>query len=564
MLLTRLHKFLTAPTKQFNSSMVFWFSLSLTFAAVYGLLGLQIAFSSEYVVQDDARQHLFWMRRFLDPQLFHNDLLADYFQSVAPWGYSKLYQLFAAVGIDPIVLSKFLPIVLGLITTAYCFGVCLQLLPVPIAGFIASLLLNQNMWLGDDLVSATPRAFVYPLFVAFLYYVLRSQTLPCAIAIALSGLFYPPLLFLEAGVLFLRLWRWRGWLPFISSDYLFGATGLGVALLVMLPYAFSSSQFDPIVTRTQAIAMPEFQRGGRIPFFDDDFWDFWLYGRDSGMLRQGFQPLVSWAGVLLPILLKFPSRFPLVKQIANIKLLLQIALASICMFFTAHILLYKVFAPSRYTRYSLRIVMIIAAGIAIAIILDALWLWVRKHNARLFIGLSLTSLLGAILLYPAFEEFPKTNYIVGKRPELYQFFQKQPKDIIIASISRKVDDIPPFSQRAILFGWEYANPYHLGYYSQIRQRATDLIRAQYSQDIKLIQNFIQKYQVDFLLLDKNAFTPQYMDTNDWFRQWQPIAKEVLVQINRGITPALANVTSCAVFETNSLVVLKADCIAIQK
>lgn len=560
----RLQKFLTAPTKQFNSPMVFWFSLSLTFAAVYGLLGLQIAFSSEYVVQDDARQHLFWMRRFLDPQLFPNDLLADYFQSVAPWGYSKLYQLFAAVGVDPIMLSKFLPMVLGLITTAYCFGVCLQLLPVPIAGFIASLLLNQNMWLGDDLVSATPRAFVYPLFVAFLYYVLRRQTIPCLIAIALSGLFYPPLLFLEAGVLFLRLWRWRGWLPHISGDYLFGATGLAVALVVMLPYAFSSSQFDPIVTRTQAIAMPEFQRGGRIPFFDDDFWDFWLYGRDSGMLKQGFQPLLAWAGVLLPILLKFPSRFPLVKQIANIKLLPQIALASICMFFTAHILLYKVFAPSRYTRYSLRIVMIIAAGMAIAIILDALWLWVRKHPARLFIGLSLTALLGTALLYPAFGEFPKTNYMVGKRPELYQFFQKQPKDIIIASISGKVDDIPPFSQRALLFGWEYANPYHLGYYSQIRQRATDMIRAQYSQDIKLIQNFIQKYQVDFLLLDKNAFTPQYMDTNDWFRQWQPIAKEVLAQLNEGITPALSSVTSCTVFETNSLVVLKADCIAIQK
>lgn len=101
MLTTRIHKFLTAPTGNFNSRMVFWFSLSLTFAAMYGLLGLRQAFSGEYVVQDDARQHIFWMRRFLDPALFPNDLIADYFQSVVPWGYSTFYRLFAAVGIDP-------------------------------------------------------------------------------------------------------------------------------------------------------------------------------------------------------------------------------------------------------------------------------------------------------------------------------------------------------------------------------------------------------------------------------------------------------------------------------
>jgi len=69
------------------------------------------------------------------------------------------------------------------------FGVCLEL-PVPTAGFIATLLLNQSLWMKDDLVSATPRAFVYPLFLAFLYY-LRRSLLPVCVAIALLGLFYP-------------------------------------------------------------------------------------------------------------------------------------------------------------------------------------------------------------------------------------------------------------------------------------------------------------------------------------------------------------------------------------
>jgi len=78
MLLARLQRFLTAPIdKKSRSRVIFWFSLSLTFAAIYGILGLQEAFSSEYVVQDDARQHVFWMQRFFDPGLFPKDLIAD-------------------------------------------------------------------------------------------------------------------------------------------------------------------------------------------------------------------------------------------------------------------------------------------------------------------------------------------------------------------------------------------------------------------------------------------------------------------------------------------------------
>jgi hypothetical protein len=65
-----LCQFLTATTdKKSSPKVIFWFTLSLTFAALYSILALQQVFSSEYVVQDDARQHVFWMRRFLDPAL---------------------------------------------------------------------------------------------------------------------------------------------------------------------------------------------------------------------------------------------------------------------------------------------------------------------------------------------------------------------------------------------------------------------------------------------------------------------------------------------------------------
>ncbi len=568
---TRLQTFLT--TKRYRSQMIFWFSLSLTFAIIYSLLELKEAFSSAYVVQDDARVYVSWMQRFLEPDLLPNDLLADYFQSVTPFGYAALYRLIASVGIDPLYSSKILPVLLLLLTTSYCFAVCMQILPVPAVGFMTTLLFNQNLVMRDDLVSATPRSFIYLLFLAFVYYLLRRNALPCLGAIALSGLFYPPLLFILAGILILRVCHWQEKLPHLSQnrrDYVFIITGLGLTLTMMLPYALSSTEYGFAVTGNAVRALPEFSETGRIPFFDDNPFQFWLLGQHSGILPNILEHPLSSIGFLLPILLRYPERFPLVKQVtSNVRLLPKIALVSLGMFFAAHFTLYKLFAPARYTRYTLKFVIILAAGIAIAAILDAVFRTSKKSTQfpyRQFLAFGLTVLLGTTLVfYPLLlSRFPNSNYIRGEAPVVYEFFRKQPKDILIAGLSPETDNLPTFSQRAILVGWEYAVPYHIKYEHQIRQRATDLIRAQYTQNLAEVQNFIQTYGVDFFLLDRTAFTPEYINTNPWFRQWQFIAKDILATLEQGNTPAIVSTLKrCSVVETEILIVLQAECVTTQ-
>ena len=576
MSIARLHKLLTIPTNRTSSSHVrFWFSLSLAFSAIYSILGLREAFSSEYVVQDDARQHVFWMLRFLDPKLFPQDLIANYFQSVAPPGYTALYQLIVAMGINPLLLNKLLPPVLGVLTTGYCFGVCLEMLPLPAAGFTATLLLNQIIWMKDDLVSATPRAFAYPLFLAFLYYLLRRSLFGSAVAIALLGLFYPHYVFVSAGILLLRLFpleNGRLRLSQNQSDYLLCATGLGVALLVLLPYALKSSEFSPAITAAQARQLPEFLPGGRTQFFHENPSKFWLNGQRSGILPQSlFIPLTLYAGFLLPVLRRKPSQFPLVRQVTSgITLLPQIALASLVIFFAAHALLFKLHVPSRYTGMSLRIIMALAAGMAFIVIIDAVFHWAaqqakpRLQAQRRFLALGAVALVGAALVfYPSFVKgFPLAKYKIGEVPALYEFFQKQPKDILIASLAEEANNLPTFSQRSILVGREYAIPYQVGYYRQFRQRTIDLIRAQYSPDLAQVQNLLRTYGVDFWLLERAAFTPEYVANNQWIRQYQPAAGEALVNLEQGTTPALSKVMKrCSVFETEGLVVLQAECTA---
>ena len=177
------------PKKHFNKSAIFWLTLSLAFAVFYGFLGLQKAFRGEYVAQDDAREYVFWMQQFVEPNLLPNDLIADYFKSITPLGFAAVYKFMASLGIQPLLLSKILPILLGLIVTIYSFWLCLQIFPVPIAGFISSLLLNQSLWFKSDLVSATPKAFIYPLLLAFLYYLLRESWLIICFLIIINSIY---------------------------------------------------------------------------------------------------------------------------------------------------------------------------------------------------------------------------------------------------------------------------------------------------------------------------------------------------------------------------------------
>ncbi|HIK28820.1 MAG: hypothetical protein N3E45_12525 [Oscillatoriaceae bacterium SKW80] len=573
MSITRLHKFLTATTTKTSSSpTIFWFSLSLTFAAIYGLMGLQQAFSAEYVVQDDARQHTFWMQRFVDGDLFPGDLIANYFQTVAPTGYTFLYQLMAALGINPLLLSKLLPPVLGLIVTGYSFGISMLLLPVPLAGFLSTLLLNHYLWMRDDLISGTPVAFVYPLFTAFLYYFLQRYLLGSCVAIALLGLFYPQCVFICAGILILQLVQWKnGCLRFSPErrDYQFCAFCLGTALAVILLYALKSHGYGPVITAAEAKTWPEFWSKGKSKFFFDDPWHFWITAQRSGILpRFGtIVPLV--ASFLLPLLLFYPAPFPLLKKLSkNIAILVQITLASLAMFFISHALLFKLHLPSRYTEHSLRVVTALGAGIAITAIIDAVLNWADdkqfKSNWRHLLALVTTCvLLVALGLYPNFiKGFPKTNYIVGEVPLIYKFFSQQPKDILIASLAKEANNLPIFSKRSILVGSEgYPVPYHKGYYAKIRARAVALIEAHYSADMEELRRFINKYKIDFWLVEKGAFTSAYLQRERWIMQYQAAAKKAISLLEEGTVPALARLMNqCSVLEVKDLIVLPSQCI----
>ena len=555
MLNDRLTRLLVRPQDRTTSAVsTFWFSLSLVCALLFSLRGIDGALEEKYIIQDDARQHVFWMQRFTDPELFPDDLIADYYQSVAPSGYTAFYRIGAAVGINPIRLSKVVPILLGLITTAYCFGFTFQLLPVPFAAFLSSLLLNQALWSRDDIVSATARAFLYPLFLAFLYYLARRKFIPCLLALTLQALFYPSIAFVSAGVLALGLIAWRGKRPAVSRDRFalwLCATGLAAIVIVLALYALKSSGFGEVITASQARQMPEFYAGGRVSFFRDDHLLYWTRGTYSGLF-PGHIPELLWSAVLFPVLFFFKSRLPLLTTTSKLSLLAQVTISSIFFFIAAHAVLFRLYLPSRYTQHTFRIVLCIVAGVTLVTILDAL-------TGRTIIGLTVTAALIVMLVITSISlpDIPQRRFRIGKEAAFYDFFASQPKDVVIASLVDEADNIPSFSARTVLVAREYALPYHLGYYSQLRERAVDLINAQYSRDLSEVKRFIEKHGVDLIVVDKKAYEPGYAKRNRLIQQFLPN----LATGDDLATSALSKVIKeCAVFETEELIVADAACI----
>ncbi|MDJ0744739.1 MAG: hypothetical protein QNJ32_15445 [Xenococcaceae cyanobacterium MO_167.B27] len=542
-----------------------WLILSIIVSILFSCAGLKLSFQSIYTIQDDARQHIFWMQQFSERDLFQGDLIGNYFKSVSPWGFTTLYKLVNHLGIDIFWFNKISPLLIGIATTIYCFIVCLEFIPVPLAGFFSSLLLNQNLWMVDDLSSGTPRAFIYPLLLAFIYYLLKQKTFLCVSAILLQGLFYPPAVLLSATILLINFLRKRT----AKTIYLYGWL---TAIIILSFYAFKTSDFGEIITVSQAKLLPEFSATGRSAFFTDSWSEFWLTARRSGLFPIEWQySLMCSYGLLVLWLPSLPKIFPLGQKI-NRKLLIlgDVFLASVIMFILAHVFLFRLHLPGRYTQHSIRIIIALLDGIVLSIVFNYA---ARKINYyfksyHTLYKTVILILLTCLLLLPTYavQSYPnRLGYVTGKSPQLYEFLQQQPKDSVIATISEEANFIPSFTGRSVLVAEEYGIPYHQGYYQEFSQRVQHLITAQYSVNLATITDFIRKYNINLWLLDQNAFELEYLKSNQWLMQFQPATNDAIKILQQKQQPILYQKGGelrdrCILFKKQNLILLSAKCI----
>ena len=140
---------------------------------------------------------------------------------------------------------------------------------------------------------------------------------------------------------------------------------------------------------------------------------------------------------------------------------------------------------------------------------------------------------------------------------------QQPKDIVVASLSEEINNIPAFAQRSILTGREFAYAYHPAYYSQIQQRTIDLIYAQYGDNIVILQSFIKQHNIDYIMIEKTAFTPEYLLEKDWLinSSWKAETQNAITKLTTNYSPAIINfIEPCSVVTTENFNLISTDCI----
>jgi hypothetical protein len=552
----------------------FYLGISLLIPLYYGFCFYCFVFTQEYIVQDDARQHVVWLQRFVDAELFPNDLIANYFSGLAPSGFKCFYFLFAQLGLEPFFVAKLLPPALAIITTIYIYLFTLKISPKPLAGCISVLLINQLLWLNDDLVSATPRAFIYPLFAAFLYYLSLNSLIPCAILMWLQGLFYPHIVLIEMVILSLGLVRLRGKLMINFTNhkqpYLWWMVGLIITAIALYPLTQQPPELAITVTAAQMRQMPEFNLGGRSPFFGVGWLKYWFTG-SSGLTLPLF-PTIVWSGLALPWMLN--QKLPITKLITRkINILIQVTIASLLMFILAHILLPRLHLPSRYTYHTIQFVLAISSGIVLSIWIDSARQWLknkRQFNLVEQAKIALVVLFALIvIIIPGIPHISISwfqDWQIGTAPEIYQYLAQQPKNILVASLSTEANNLPAFTQRSILVGDEFAMAYHPTYHQQIKQRTVALLQAQHSPELQVLQSFIRQYDVDYLLLDDNAFNADYLANKGWLinSSWSEQTQKAIAQLKSAQSPALITIMpACIVASSQDLKLLASSCILKQ-
>jgi hypothetical protein len=238
------------------------------------------------------------------------------------------------------------------------------------------------------------------------------------------------------------------------------------------------------------------------------------------------------------------------------------------MWAAAHIFLFKLHLPARYSQWVFRILIAISAAMMLAAIWDAADRWREnlRNNHRHGFAHSVSALLlliGVFLIaFPHLtKNFPSHSYVQARPKALYDFLRTQPKDCVVATMKKPGSMIPVFAQRSTFVTSEHAIPYHQGYYRRIRQRGQDLVRAHYTSRPEELRSFIEQNHIDLFIITPAPFTAQSLGHLRWFGEIAPV-REIAAQLERGERPALsALVERCKVWENKTSIVLDARLIA---
>lgn len=470
-----------------------------------------------YVVNDDVRQQIYWMQRWLDPTLYPRDIINDYARAYVTWGVQALYHT-GGLAFHPLYFTKLVAVALSAWLGLLFFQTGRALKDERV-GLLALAVYWFSPAFMENISGGLARAFAAPLLILFLY-ALARRSRPLALAALLAQALFIPyvvLLCLVAAGGHLTLWRLgltkeppllRG-----PLDVLTGIAALGLA--VAWQHGLSAEGFGPLPWASEIAGRPEFYAKGRLDLlpFPSIFWE--LIARPWAAFVP-FHPGTTAAGVaasclLLPAMALGARRVDWKALAPQAWAFGSVFAASLTMYVLARVFALKLFVPSRYLEYTTNIFLCLGAAVLLDPLLHVLFKRCPRSPRVFGWALMLASLLLGVARQHGVELY---DYSDGRA--LYAFARSTPSDARFAGPPEVMDNVLTFGQRNVYVSFELAHPWSTGYWAVIGPRLEKLAKACYTTAPDELKRFCQDEGIDFFVVDRRRYTPEFLAAMPFF------------------------------------------------
>jgi len=471
-------------------------------------------FIDSYAINDDVRNQIYGMAKYLDPSYFANDYIAAYFtqSSMISPIVGFIYKSFSFFA-DPKLLTQYLPFILIMATTYFLFKAS-EIHAGPRYAFWISFTFNLYIWTMKYMAGGLARAFFYLLFFMFFYFLAKKAWKSLVVCFALQALIYPTACFLSLITLVVEKIRTslRGKAEAIQKNsqdakldchappgLAMTASFLVSAIILYIRYIyFKVPGFGPMTTFDQAITMPEFYLDGRACVFVVPF-SFYQDGISLELIANGFIKFWDCSYILILIIAALVLFYFISRKFFNVSkttitspnYLWSSAIASLSLFIIAYLNLFYLYLPHRYIAYTLPLVPIYLIGS----LLFKLESDCSKRPAITWV----VAIVMVLTIAPLWRE-DLIHLTKGER-KLHHFLETTPKQSMIAAPLKLASNIPAFAYRSVIASSETNIPFHQTYHKEVKTRVDNLAQLYATTDINYIRDFVQKYSIDYIVVD---------------------------------------------------------------
>lgn len=480
----------------------------------YALFGLIVILfytgkyiTDDYKIQNDFRQLLQCVDYRWPGELRENDILLQYAKYAESPAISLIYRV-GALFMNPIVYGKILSLILFSVTMAMIgWMVCTR--SSFMGGIIAILIISFFPTQIDRFYGIFSRSFSAILYILLLYFSEKGNKIGCGIVATISAIFYPPVFFLIVVylvfyVVFTHTWQDKKTLSILAVSMIAGISFL------LLKY-FSPSDFvGSLISRDEMYQMIEMHEGGRYPFLPQIFV---LTDLKSRVLQPYYVFLFILCSFLYsPKKLKLPSSISFMFLASIFTYLLALAVSP------------RLYLPDRYTRYIIPYLVAYIFGI-----------W-TGGIFRLEMSVRKKTVIFLLMFFPGIYTYQQNIHPGYKmdsirHKELYETLRKTPQKSMIAAPPYIADNIPLYSHRSVLFNYELTHPWYPKYYGVLSERISDFYRSYYNPAPDRVLAFAKKYDVDYIIVEKEYFTKKYIERGKWlFSPWNDRIREYIMEV----------------------------------